>query len=223
MKRIIMTLMVMFGILSQAALGFQLTDRSVARQNLIVLFDISQDVVSCPLILKKNISAVKDLLSEESLRRGHIGKVAIFLFRKDIVGETSVDSPSKGRIHWNKISEKSLKAFKELFEASYDPKTTELADVFGAIEKAIGYADSLKHKSILVVVSPGVQEYNRVGIKKEIRLRVPEKVRKVIFLSQPFACEKVSAALKYQYFQKYVLQYWNSVLEGEKTEIHYSY
>jgi len=220
----ILMLLLAVGIFNTAAFGFQLKDRSFFKQNLIILFDVSQDVVSCLPLLKKNLRVVKDVLSEDSLKRGHIGKVLFLTFRRGIVSEAVVDFPSKGRTNWKKVSRKSFLTFKSLFEGSYDPHTEELADILGAIERAVNYAKGLDNRSIILVVSPGVQQYNRRTIYEKVRLQLPEKVRKLIFLSQPFVCQNASEALKYQGFSDNVLNYWKTVIVNGKTlEFHYSY
>jgi hypothetical protein len=190
-------------------------------QKLVVLFDMSTNSKDCKSTLKREFSALDEILSPTSLKNGGVNVISFVFFAKEVLGTVTVKTGkrlSRDKDFQN-LSDAAKRAFASLYRKVGSKPKDDLADVYGALIYSLSLIEN--RNATVIVVSPGIQNFNREELQP---LQLLKNVKKVLFLSHPFECTKYSESFKYKAFQSYVDSYWKSLIRPvRKLELLYSY
>ncbi len=203
--------------------AFELQRAGWGYQHLFLLVDFSKNAVGCKETMRKELKALDHLLSPKSLERAGVNKISFVLFSNNVLEVKSIKAEKRlsRKKDFVDLSEKAKRSFVSLFERWEEKakRAKKFADVYGAIELALSMLEKGERAS-LVIVSPGIQNLNRNLLGK---LRVPENVKRVVFLAFPFECREASESFKFRAFETFVKDYWKGLLIPEsKVEVLYN-
>jgi hypothetical protein len=221
MQKLIAAILFLLIGLTSSSQALEIPRAGFGSQKVIVLFDVSANSVGCKKTLQDEFKALDELLSPRSLKAGGINEVTFILFSKDVVNTYSVKAGDKlfKNETFRKLSERAKRAFVYLYKKLSSNDKKQLADVYGALILGLNLAGD--KNATIIVISPGIQNLNRNQLQP---IKLPENVKRVIFLSHPFECTKYSETYKYEAFQSYVANYWKRLLRpNSKVEILYSF